>query len=109
MREKQTVYTRDYYGADYEEVVLPVVTKEELLTVHPRYLVKQRPIGVSYLDDDFHVGLVLPESFKFNDETPGRWVAVKISVFKEVLNSMPHIPNKKEAKAIRKAKIKQGR
>lgn len=103
-----TVYTRDRCW-DWAEVTLPVITKEELLTIHPRYLVKQRPIGVKHFDDDFYVGFVVPESFRFLNETKSRWVSIKAGDFKQALASLPHIPNKKESKALRKAKIKQGR
>jgi hypothetical protein len=94
MREKVKVDVYQYGCWETEELFL--MTKDELAKhYHPRVIVKQRPRGISTFSDTEYV------------EFHGKAVLVKD--FKEVLANCPHYPNKKESKALRKAKIKQGK
>lgn len=102
-----------YYNAGwskYEQATLPLITKEELLTIHPRYLKKNRPVHLREHGDDEYFGFYAPESFRLMDiPRRGGWFAVRAKDYKDAMKSLPHIPNKKESKALRKARIKQGR
>jgi hypothetical protein len=95
MSERVEVATHDSYYS-YQTEMQPVLTKEELISrFHPKQIVKCRPRGISTYEDDEYVSF-------------GGW-SVKVKDFKEVLANCPHYPNKKESKALRKAKIKQGK
>jgi hypothetical protein len=87
-----------------EQITVPRISKEQLLTIHPKYIFKHKPKGLSYMDKDRFDHFKTPENLKagcgFNRGDYG----VLVKDYLEVLASLPHFPNKKEAKEIRKNK-----
>ena len=80
---------------------LPLLTKEELEMFSARYLLSQKPRGLKELKEKYFAFSTL--CFK---NLP-QYCAVNTEEFIEVLESKPHVPNKKEGKAIRKEKAKR--
>lgn len=112
MKVKLQIDNNDYY--DYEDdpryEYFEVLSKEVLKSFHTRFLLKRKPIGSSSLQDkDWYFMFRTPNNIdkKFNIK-PG-YYAVKYSDFYDVLNSRPHVPNKNEARGLRKKKIKEGK
>ena len=89
---------------------LPIMTKDELSLFSTRFLLLSRPHGLSTMDKKKYIYFWsgwdiskkhgIPQNHEF---------AVNIGDYIEILSERPHIPNKKESKAIRKAKIKKGK
>lgn len=94
------------YGEWNSYVDVPIITKEELMKFPPRFLLSQKPYNFNSHHVDDYIEVRMPYGQYVDNKG---WGCIKCKDFQEVLNSMPHIPNKKESKALRKAKIKQGR
>ena len=58
--------------------------------------------------DKQHIRFTTPKTVPDNKFLPGRY-AVNVKDFKEILAGLPHFPNKKESKELRKSKNKKGR
>jgi hypothetical protein len=94
---------------EYERIKLPRITKEEILTFNPRYILNQKPIGINGYDRKSNIVFIVPNIKYCGIEYPSIRMAVNVGDFIDVLEGLPHIPNKKESKAIRKEKIKRGK
>ena len=104
--EKVREECRDRWGEETE--TLYRLTKEEILLFNPRYILTQKPIGLSYMERDVFAVFNLP-CWKYKGIVfPSTRMCVSVGDFSDVLDELPHIPNKKEGKALRKAKIKKG-
>jgi hypothetical protein len=94
---------------DRQSYKVPTITQEQLECFSTRFLMNQKPFGVSTMSPDSTIGIAaynIPKKKKhLLDE--GLY-NVKVSDFMEVLNSRPHVPNKKEGKIFRRFRAKKG-
>lgn len=106
MRETVKVERRNGWG-DMETQDVPIITKQEILILHPRYIFAQKPPGISTLPPDSYIVFFAENVPKKASYTRGVY-AIKVKDFLEVLASLPHFPNKKEGKILRREKQKRG-
>lgn len=102
MREEVSITTERGWGRS-ETKNYPVLTKEEVLLFNPKYIFSQRPIGVSFSNEDSYVCFDTGGSVPGNNFKTGIY-AVKVKDFKEILASLAHFPNKKEGKILRRGR-----
>lgn len=104
------IYEYDGYREENIPYILPVLTYEELKQMPPRYVFQTRERHLSYRRSHEFVKFLTPRNISKDLDVEGcRYYAVQVEVYKQILNELPHYPNKKEAKERRRAKAKQGR
>ena len=97
-------YVADEAWSDiYPPKTLMVLTKEDLVKFNTRFLLSRKPYDLKNVDKEYMLFGTLGQ-FKLP-----QYCLVKADDFIEVLESRPHIPNKKEGKIIRKSRIKKGK
>lgn len=83
-----------------------IMSKDQLLSFHPRYILKEKPRGLSSFPDSKFVLFDARNPSK-KSGLKDKVYAVSVSDYKAVLASLPHFPNKKEGKRLRKEKSKK--
>jgi len=84
-----------------DEEVLPVLSYNELSIFPIRFLLKQKPPGLSQDSDNGYSIIFTTNSVPKNCGFKVGVYAVLNSDFLQVLNEKPHVPNKVEAKVLR--------
>lgn len=97
---KTAKVTIELYWNEYEERDYPIITKEEFSIFPPRFIFSQKPIGLS-LEREKYITVATPNSVPKNCGFEPGVYAILTKDFQELINSLPHFPNKKESKKLR--------
>ena len=110
MREEVIVYIQEYIWETPVGKKYPTISKEEIDLFPTKHLLLQKPHGLNTYEDSsyvlFNTSWIIKKDHGLDYD---KIYAANVKDFREVLNSREHVPNKKEAKAIRQAAAKKGR
>lgn len=108
LKMRKTVkITVNSYWDECEEIEYPIITKQEFSIFPPRFIFSQKPIGLSSKQDKY-ITVTTPISVPKNCGFKPGVYAILTKDFQELINSLPHFPNKKESRKLRQnaSKIK---
>ena len=107
MRKTTKVKCWGDYGDCYDVVDMDIITKAEYERFPPKIIYNNRPHGISgYAADEYVIVNVGPNNVC---KIQSGAYAIRAGDLKEILSTLPHYPNKQEAKEIRRAAAKKGR
>lgn len=106
MKSKRMLVAINIRRAWWEETIeAPVIEISEVLMFPAKYIFAQRPKRGFPMNEEEYVGFKTPNSVPENKFPVGTY-AIRAKNFKKILASLPHFPNKEEAKRTRKLKAK---
>lgn len=89
-----------------ESIEVPIIEAKEILVFPAKYIFNQRPKKGFPANNEEYIAFKTPNSVPSNAFPVGLY-AIKSKDFKEILNTLPHFPNKKEGKRNRQMKAKK--